>query len=908
MKRASVGSSAGDRIWPRGSFVLHCGLSTLENPLHYRTCFICEEGMARLKIQCLVQVRSKSRSERTRASQWKEGVIEVAERNQIVNLVVFFKLEERRRVFPLGDNIVDVAVTGSELELYQLHLTLRDESSLLLSRLSSKDVEHLKSFLGSFNPCESHQPLEPESNRDILESLDPLCREHQGPSCGPPKTTPGSKVPLSQNMPLPEPNSTGGHVAGRSQGKGEKRKAESSPSAEENKDILKGSDLEPKKKRKRAGGSRRGGKGAQSTEKPASWGKPEPDDTAQASPTPCLKLLKRQGFPNLGNTCYMNSILQSVFGIPIFVKDLLTQGIPWDFVPHSDLLKPLGLLLVLKDIQDVDAKGNVLMDVMRSISMVTDTFLSNEQNDAHEFLSLCLEQLKLSMERLNVMWDTMREKEGEKSSLPTASTKRFVCPVGANFEMELQKSIVCDGCGEAIFKTEVSSYLSIDLRQGTSAPPLSIQECFDVFFTPEEIERNCEKCKNKNSVLRYSLRRLPKVLIVHLKRYQVTPEMVLTKNKQPVEISQYLYVSSSLGRENRKPPFPLANTGPNRVHTVPNVSQGVLPEILSQPMLSMQVTSESSDPTVRGDADPGVQIRMDEDTGEGWLQRDLESGSRLEPAPVKTANRMLSELPWPAPDAMATISESIRFQDPGLQEVAKDPKLKHCERINVRGKSDGRFQEKTSQLHQDRGDGVKKELFLQASLPSVSTQEDTGKDPSSHSEFRVLQENDPRPLGASGSATNTVNAIGGSKSSEVGEDPHKYRLVSVVSHFGDSPNSGHYISDVYDFQRQVWHLYSDLKVFEIPDSLTQEYRDEAGYIFFYMRDEIFEELLKKASECKLTSTSKEEKKEIDLSLTVLYSYINSAHNEELQQKKKAQQDKQTKRKPKAKKKNPETTL
>lgn len=71
----------------------------------------------------------------------------------------------------------------------------------------------------------------------------------------------------------------------------------------------------------------------------------------------------------------------------------------------------------------------------------------------------------------------------------------------------------------------------------------------------------------------------------------------------------------------------------------------------------------------------------------------------------------------------------------------------------------------------------------------------------------------------------------------MGEDLQNYRLVSVVSHFGSSPNSGHYVSDVYDFQRQAWLLYSDVQVFESSDPSIQENRLNSGYIFFYMRNE-----------------------------------------------------------------------
>lgn len=176
-----------------------------------RTCFICEERMAHLKIHGLVQIRSTNRSKHTRASQWKEAVIEIVERKQKVNLVVSFKLEERRRVFQLGDNVTGVVVSG-ELGLYHLDLTLRDDTSLLIDKLSSADVEHLKSFLDSSTPCESQQPMESMSNQDTLEISDPFFRENQDVVCVSLNTALESGTLLSRKMPLCMSNTTGSHT------------------------------------------------------------------------------------------------------------------------------------------------------------------------------------------------------------------------------------------------------------------------------------------------------------------------------------------------------------------------------------------------------------------------------------------------------------------------------------------------------------------------------------------------------------------------------------------------------------------------------------------------------------------------------------------------------------------------
>ncbi|KAL6093428.1 hypothetical protein STEG23_029213 [Scotinomys teguina] len=820
------------------------------------TSLLCEERMAPLKIHGFVQIRSKNRSKHTRASQWKEAVIQIVERKQKVNLVVSFKLEGRSRVFQLGDNVAGVVVSCGETGVHHLHLTLKDDTSLLIDKLSSIDVERLKSLLDSFHPCESQQLEESKSSQHDLESSDPFCRKHEDSVCGSLNTTQESGSPISMKMPLLWSTSSSSHVEKeRVERQSMKRKRKSAPSVEIIEDILEVSNPEPEKKSKTYNSRNKRCKGEKpmalrDQEKlniwklepafsPSTCWRPNLDDTilptltwsdesgskfSQETQTynevqPPLetyaKQLKREGFPNLGNTCYMNSILQSVFGIPTFAKDLLTQGIPWEKVSYDDLIKPLSQLLVLKDIRDIEVKGELLINVKKSISTVADTFLGDEQNDAHEFLSQCLDQLKLNMEKLNAMWITEMDNEIEGSSPPTyaetAIPKRFICPVSANFEIELQSSIVCEACGEATLNTEVSNYLSVDLHQGTKDHPLSIQRSLDLFFTPEKIERNCAKCKNKNSVLKYTLKRLPRVLIVHLKRYHLTANGLLVKSQQPVEISKYLDVSSHYN-ENAKPSFPSKTSYEDCDD--PNVSEGMMPEILSQPIPSRNVKNYEKI-NVYGTSDRHTTTEMF--------------------------------------NYFCDLKEQMILE--GSQEMAE-------------------------QLLQNPGTRFHKELLPQASPLSVrDTPEDTEKDLSKSLELRD-QIDDEYSLGAWWNPENNhflgsnyiLDAIDESENVILGDDPQNYRLVSVVSHFGSSQDSGHYVSDVYDFQKQAWLLYSDVQVFEIPEALIQENRLHTGYIFFYMRNEIFEWLLKKASECKLLSTSKEQQKNMDLFSTLLNGF------------------------------------
>ncbi|XP_076430527.1 ubiquitin carboxyl-terminal hydrolase 29-like [Peromyscus maniculatus bairdii] len=788
--------------------------------------------MAPQQIHCFVQIRCQNRSKLTRASQWKEAFIKTVQRKQKVNLVVAFKLEGRNRVFHLNDNVSGVLVSSGETGEHCLNLTLKDDTSLLIDKLSSVDFERLKSFLDFFHLSESQHSEELKSNQDVPESSDPFHREHHEPVPGSLTITQERGTPLPTKMPLLWSNSSHSHVGKeRVETQNKNRKRKSASSVIMNEAILQENHPETEKKSKTSNSRSKRSKG----EKPMALRDPEKHNIGNLEPSfnpntcsgpnldnivlPTLtwsdeseskfsqetqtsnnlqlpleaysKQLKREGFPNLGNTCYMNSILQSIFGIPTFAMDLLTQGIPWEKVSYDDLIKPLSQLLVLKDIQHIEVKGAILTDVKKSISTVADTFFGDEENDAHEFLSQCLDQLKLNMEKLNAMWITEKDNEAERSSpstyAGTAILKRFVCPVSANFELELQSSIVCEACGEATLNTEVSNYLSVDLHQGTREEPLSIQKSLDLFFTPEKIERNCEKCKNKNSVLKYTLKRLPRVLIVHLKRYHLTPNGLLVKSHQPVEISKYLNVSSHYN-ENRKPPFPLTDKVPLDDCDVPNVPEGNLP--LSQSIPSGNVKNYE-------------KINVDETSDHH------------------------------------TTTENFN----GFCDLNKETILEGT-------------QEMTEQLLPNHGNILHKEFLPQAAPQSVSTQEHTEKYLNKVSEMRD-QKDDEDSLGASGNprnnnvpgSNNTVDAVDESKNLVLRDDPQNYRLVSVVSHVGNSQDSGHYVSNVYDFQKQAWLLYSDVEVFEIPEALVQEKQPQTGYIFFYMRNQIFEWLLKKASEC-----------------------------------------------------------
>uniref|UniRef100_H2SH62 Ubiquitin carboxyl-terminal hydrolase n=1 Tax=Takifugu rubripes TaxID=31033 RepID=H2SH62_TAKRU len=287
------------------------------------------------------------------------------------------------------------------------------------------------------------------------------------------------------------------------------------------------------------------------------WRKPRLSNPAQ--PQPPL-----QGFSNLGNTCYMNAILQSLFSVPSFSKDMLSQSVPWSKVSINGLIRCFVHLLAKKDVGSSETKKDLLRKVKNAISSTVERFSGNMQNDAHEFLCQCLDQLKEEVAKVNksltneAMVTSPVRTGGKGGQDSVSSTARsgglkevgpaliYTCPVVNNMEFEVQHTITCKSCGEVVTKHERFNDLSIDLpRRKKKLTLCSIQDSLDLFFRMEEIEYSCEKCSGKAATVSHKFSKLPRVLILHLKRYNYDPQLSLNnKLGQRVVIPRYLTLLS----------------------------------------------------------------------------------------------------------------------------------------------------------------------------------------------------------------------------------------------------------------------------------------------------------------------------------------------------------------------------
>ena len=82
-----------------------------------------------------------------------------------------------------------------------------------------------------------------------------------------------------------------------------------------------------------------------------------------------------KGFPNIGNTCYMNSFLQILIHIPFFISSLKK---------NESKFNPDSLILNLIEIADKPTKKN-LRQLKNKIGSIDQDYLSDHQEDSQEF-------------------------------------------------------------------------------------------------------------------------------------------------------------------------------------------------------------------------------------------------------------------------------------------------------------------------------------------------------------------------------------------------------------------------------------------------------------------------------------------------------------------------------------------
>uniref|UniRef100_A0A915AM33 USP domain-containing protein n=1 Tax=Parascaris univalens TaxID=6257 RepID=A0A915AM33_PARUN len=248
------------------------------------------------------------------------------------------------------------------------------------------------------------------------------------------------------------------------------------------------------------------------------------------------------GFANLGATCYMNAVLQAIFSVETFSKELFaawekykTNAVDKDSSKEGvELLGALSTLASRRLSASCEENKRLLRSVMDAIR--SGTFSENLQQDAQEFMVHIFEQL----------CDECDNVFPKKFGLGE-NGKEIVNPVLSNFMFTLKHDIKCERCSKTYTTYEESTSLPIDFGQPTFKSLYlerktftSIQTMLDYCLRSEKVEHRCDECGSDSAVITHKFRKMPRCLVMYLKRYTFDADSYHQKRADSVDIPLFV--------------------------------------------------------------------------------------------------------------------------------------------------------------------------------------------------------------------------------------------------------------------------------------------------------------------------------------------------------------------------------
>ena len=207
------------------------------------------------------------------------------------------------------------------------------------------------------------------------------------------------------------------------------------------------------------------------------------------------------GLPNMGNTCYIASIIQCLR----FSRKIVAQLQKHDTSKDTPLVRSLVELLYSSSTKQM---YNLFV---RSLAASNREFQLLRQCDAHELYLFLIDTLYTEHKKYNNL-----------------------------FSGQLQSTVTCCECNYS--SITMYPFISLSLEMSTK-PFQSVPELLEQFFRTESLEDkiDCERCKTKQqSTKNLQVSNSPPLLAIHLKRF-----MGMMKNNAEIELSKNIQVRNS---------------------------------------------------------------------------------------------------------------------------------------------------------------------------------------------------------------------------------------------------------------------------------------------------------------------------------------------------------------------------
>ncbi|CAK9151795.1 unnamed protein product [Ilex paraguariensis] len=236
-----------------------------------------------------------------------------------------------------------------------------------------------------------------------------------------------------------------------------------------------------------------------------------------------LNLKRRSGPPlglrNLGNSCYLNSVLQCLTYTPPLAQFCLKSqhSSNCDLATEKKSECPFCILekRIVRSLS-IDSALDTPMKINNCLRIFAEHFRCGRQEDAHEFLRYVIDachNVCLRLKKLQQMQLQRKKGGGHGGGGGNTVVKEI-------FGGALQSQVKCLSCGVESNKVDEIMDISLDVLHSGS-----LKEALNKYFQPEVLDGNnkykCDNCKKLVAARKQmSILQAPNVLVIQLKRFE----------------------------------------------------------------------------------------------------------------------------------------------------------------------------------------------------------------------------------------------------------------------------------------------------------------------------------------------------------------------------------------------------
>lgn len=271
-----------------------------------------------------------------------------------------------------------------------------------------------------------------------------------------------------------------------------------------------------------------------------------PEEKAAATPHALLLGSGHVGLRNLGNTCFMNAVLQCLSSTkPLrdycLRKDYLQEQPAGPRAPQELTEAFADVIAALWHPEPTEAVNPGRFKAV--FQKYVPSFTGYSQQDAQEFLKFFMDRLHAEINRKgrrtpSILADTRRPPAPEDADTLSDDEranlmwKRYLeredSKIVDLFVGQLKSCLKCQACGYRSTTFEVFCDLSLPIpKKSFAGGKVSLHDCFSLFTKEEELDSEnapvCDKCRQRTrSTKKLTIQRFPRVLVLHLNRFSTT--------------------------------------------------------------------------------------------------------------------------------------------------------------------------------------------------------------------------------------------------------------------------------------------------------------------------------------------------------------------------------------------------